>query len=240
MPKAIPDKVVTQLRSQVEVMLYRHLQLHPFDMTHDECLRLIAPSEHIEILKSVAQYADVSSHNDWVNLTVPYEIDGRDHPQVTMMMRTHEGVEPPLRPRAPVWRGFAPHHIQNKVINWMTHRLYHGRMASTSLYVLDTINNICDKGEQVRYLWPAVMHLFTSEQNEHAQRWRDKFGHYKGVKNTPGIEPALRKAMIETSTWLTQASLIADIPAQETGPVRIDLVRFDSFYFDGKVLLTRL
>jgi hypothetical protein len=218
---SLPDKVLADLMQRSEVMMHRMLQLAHFDLTHRECLQLIAPPEHIDILCSVSDIADVTSSHSWITVNVPYYIDGVSNPEVLLYMRTHEGVEPPLRPRVAKWHGKQPD-IEQKVIAWVEQRLIHGRLCRTTKYVLGELQKLCDNGHQIRYLWPAIMHLTVGTDNDHTRRWVSKYGAYRAVKNAPAIPPELRKAMQDTATWLTQAALLAEVPPAEIGPVQIE------------------
>jgi hypothetical protein len=218
---SLPDKVLADLMSRSEIMMHRMLQLAHFDMTHRECLQLIAPPEHIDILSSVSDIADVASSQQWMRVEVPYVLDGVPKPSVLLYMRTHEGVEPPLRPRVAKWHGQQPD-IERKITAWLEQRYVNGRLCRTVKYVLGELQTLCDTGHQIRYLWPAIMHLTVGTDNDHTRRWVNKYGAYRAVKNAPAIPPELRKAMQDTATWLTQAALLAEVPPAKIGQVQIE------------------
>lgn len=246
MAKGLPDRVVTDLKDRVSTMTYRMQALHgEFPMTHRECLELVAPPQHIEFLMSATEWADVSSHENEMSVTVPYEIDGVFHPMVDLKMRTHAGKEPPLRPRLPRWHA-VDDRLQKMVITWVDHRLATTRMAAAVEWVIEELALRCDSGQQVRYLWPAIMHLCKLSESEHTLRWVDKNGAYRAVKSTPHIGPHLRKALHATSEWLTKASLIDTIEEPRMGQVGITMSQRYDFYVvpkdaDGEspVMLTR-
>lgn len=231
---AMHPLVVTAAKQAVHTMLWRHLQLNEFTMTHDECLRLVAPPEHFEVLKTASQYVDVEASEGNIFVEIPRTVDGVDMPKVTLRMRTHEGIEPPLRPRTPVWHSSDPETC-DKVITWAQHRLHHGRMAAATTWVLEQLAERCDRGEQMRYLWPSVMLLVDlcrddSETKWKVGAWKSKFGIYKAVKNTPSINPVLRKAIVDCSQWLTQGLMLAEVPQAKPGFVTCAMARTYQFW----------
>jgi hypothetical protein len=233
---SLPEKVFEDLKNRTQsVMMWRMLQLAHFDLTHRECLQLIAPPQHIDILFSVSDIADVQSSQDWMTVDVPYELDGVRNPSMLLYMRTHEGIEPPLRPRKIKWHGKQPE-IEKKVTTWLEQRLIHGRLSATTKYVLGELQKLCDTGHQIRYLWPAIMHLTVKSESDHTGRWVDKYGAYRAVKSAPSISPELRKAMQDTSTWLTQASLLAEVPEAKVGQVMPEKCGHQAFKIGGQII----
>jgi hypothetical protein len=76
------------------------------------------------------------------------------------------------------------------------------------------------------------MHLVAAKDDDHVTRWRERWGHYRAVKNAPHLPPGIRKAMTETSTWLAQAVLIADIQQLPTKFVTLHMGEFPEFSID--------
>lgn len=233
----IPDRVRAMLTPKH--MLWRHRQANQFNMAHDECLELIAPPEHIELLKTASSVANVSYSNTWVSLSVPCTADGVQHPSVCVYMHAHNGEEPPLTPRLPVWRHNAHSHIKTKVIDWLNSELHNSRMAATTKFVIDWLAENCDNGTQVRYLWPAIVHTFDGIDDERARKWLDANSAYKPARTVPAVPPYVRKAMQETSTWVTQSILLKDILTAKTTGVMIAIGHQYEFELSEDVILTR-
>lgn len=53
------DDVLVAMSKNLEHLRDRALTLNTFDMTHDECLQLVAPPQHYELLRSAAEVANV-------------------------------------------------------------------------------------------------------------------------------------------------------------------------------------
>lgn len=201
-----------------------------FEMTHDECLQLVAPPGDIDLLKRAADVAQLSAADDWMYVDVPDMLDGCSFPQVALMMRTHEQKIPPLRPRVPKWRG----HDHGKVTTWLEQRLIIGRRFGTARHVLNWLRNNCDTGHQVRYMFPAVMHLCSHAHNERLDKWIDKYGAYRPCRHTPAVSPELKRAIQGSAALLTASVLMGDDVAQETaGFVSIDAYDLPSFEIEG-------
>jgi hypothetical protein len=238
------DKVVGELKTRAAVFGWRMKQLQPFHMTHQECLDLVCPSHYHEILWNAARVADIEGDITDMTITIPHEIDGVSHPKFDLMMRTHEGREPPLRPRGPAWLSCDPA-IHNKVIAWATHSLVVNRQAATVKWVVEHLQEICDTGHQIRYLWPAVLHLCAGSANEDVHKWVDKYGQRIAPRSMPKITPQVRKILGDTSEWCAQAVLLSEIPAIQQHEVVISERERYSFELDidgiepSTVVLTR-
>lgn len=207
------------------------VRLIPFEMSHDECLELVAPSDHINILKQAAKYADIKAAEEWMYITAPGTIDGETAVPVQLHMRTHAQKEPPLRPRHPEWQPSVP---GEKVIAWMQKRLELGRRFGTASYVLSTLNRECDTGTQLRYMLPAVLNLCKAGMNDRMDRWAEKFSAYKSCRHTPAVSPHLKRAIQDTSALLTSCTLIGDdVPERALGEVGIEMWNMPSFEING-------
>lgn len=234
---AIPTVVKDAFTQNINVLLWRMLQLNEFDMTHDECLALSAPAAHVSILKDAAKYALVSVQETSFELQVPYTLDGISRPKISMNMRTHEGVDPPLPPRHPAWQPGHPA-IEQKVTKWVAHRLYHGRMSATTKRIVHYLADLCDKGEQVRFLFPAIMLIASVHQptrdgkvGDAVDRWRGKYAAYRGVKSTPATEPRLKPILREAAMWCTQASMLHEIGQAMPSYCNISLHDVNNYQF---------
>jgi hypothetical protein len=222
-----------QLEDKKELLL-RTLD---FQMTHEECLRLVAPSDHLDILWKAAEFANVSSSEDWMELIVPAEIDGFMRPYVALKMRTHAERIPPLMPRDPQWQ---PGQAGTKVIEWMTRRFEIGRRFGTARYVLRTLNKVCDNGHQLRYMWPVVLHLCKSGKDDRMDKWMEKFTPYKPCRHAPAVSREMKLAIQDTAALLTTTMLIGeDIPVTPSGFVEIGVSHMPVFTVNGE-LVSRL
>lgn len=179
-------------------------------MTHQECLDLLAPKHHHELLWNAASIARISSDADEMVVQIPHVLDGVANPEFCLMMRTHEGQEPPLQPRAPVWRSCDPA-IQQKVIGWATWYLKQTRMTRTVQWLVDWLFENCDNGHQIRFLWPAILHLTAKSDNSDVEAWVKKYGLRVVPRNMPRITPEIRRILTETSEWCAQCVLIEDV-----------------------------
>lgn len=226
---AMHDDVFTAMLEELERKRNLFLRTLEFDMTHDECIQLVAPSHHVDILKKAAEYASVVFSENWMRLTVPAEIDGVEagYAQVQMLMRTHGEVTPPLMPRYPEWQ---PKQAGHKVIQWLTKRFEIGRRFGTVVHVLYQLNMSCETGHQMRYMFPAVLHLCKSGVNPRMDRWMEKFAAYKACKHTPAVSPELKRAIQDAGALLTSMALIGEnIPSPSYGPVMISQCEMQGF-----------
>lgn len=237
---SLPTRVVDALKDATSVVNCRMSWLHQFEMTHRECLQLVAPPEHIDLLISATEWANVNTYESSMEVKIPATVDGVDHPEISLTMRTHAGQEPPIRPRAPRWRA-APPEVQLKAIKFAEHQLAVDRLTSLTKHIIEWMEDKCETGQQVRYLWPSIMHLCKLSGSEHVQRWVDKFGAYRAVKSAPHVPLYMRKAIQQTSELLTKAALLDEIKAPEEGEVAVCLVSRYTFWADEEctILLTR-
>ena len=231
---AMHDDVYQAMFKQLERKKDLFLRTLPFSMTHAECLRLIAPSDHIDILTKAARFADINSSEGWVTLKVPAVVDGVPSPQVMLFMRTHGEMTPPLRPRHPQWQ---PGQAGLKVIEWLAKRYEIGRRFGTAGYALHRLNMACETGYQLRYMFPAALHLCKDGVNPRMDRWMEKFAAYKPCRYAPAVSPELKKAIQDSSALLTSMALIGDdILQPDAGPVCISEVDMSAFMIGGDVV----
>ena len=228
------NKMVEVLDRKRDAMVH----LIPFDMTHDECIRLVAPSEHIDILKLASKVADIKSSEDWMQLEIPAKVDGESYCSVHVQMRTHAQKEPPLRPRTPFWQlptEEAAYRAGEKIIAYAQRRLELGRRFGTAHYVLYTLNEACDTGAQLRYMMPAVLNLCKPGLDLRMDRWAAKFSAYKACRHTPAVSPQLKSAIQDAGALLTSCMLIGDdVPARVPGEVDIAMWSMPMFEVCGR------
>lgn len=238
---AIKSQVVAGLKEQVTLFGWRMAQLVEFKMTHDECLHLLAPAWHHELLKTAADVAQINASYAYMTVEIPYEIDGIARPTVDITMRTHGGKDPPLNPKHPKWHACDPA-IQRKVIAWAENYFATTRMAATTKWVIDQLAEMCDTGHQVRYLWPAVLHLASKSGHDEVEKWSAKYGVRVAPRNMPMITPAFRKILADTSQWCAQAAMLDEIKQQDFDQVTIAkdrCIAFDLKLQDMTVSLVR-
>lgn len=233
---AMHSDVLIEMSKRIEVYKNRMVDLIPFEMTHQECIRLIAPSEHISMLIEAAKVADIKMSEDWMMLMVPGTIDGEVSCAVQLFMRTHGQKEPPLRPRTPFWQTPVDRAMSvagEKIIAWLTKRFELGRRFGTALHVLNQLDSICESGTQMRYLFPAVLQLCTVGKNIRMDRWMEKHAVYKPVRYAPVVSPQLKGAIQDASAVLTSAVLMGDdVQGIEQGEVLIHSGLLPSFKFE--------
>lgn len=213
--KSIREHVATKMKDKVKQFGWRMLQLQGFHMSHEEVLHLTAPSHHHEILKTAATIATIQGGNSYMTLRAPYTLDGVEKPTFDLTMRTHDGQEPPLRPRYPEWQPHCDIAIRKKATDWLEHYLKHTRMTATTCWVVDKLAEICETGHQVRFIWPAILHLTAKSGDEVVEKWVDKYGIRTVPKMVPQITPAFRKILTDTSEWCAQAVLLEEIKRVE-------------------------
>ena len=243
MPTSVPTIAVIAMQKNLQMLSdrMRHL-IPPLVMTHDECLELLAPPEHADILKNAAKFADIhASEGPMYGLRVPAVLDGVSNPQFQMTMRTHAGEKPPLKPRDPTWQGDAAACV--RVMDWINARLVHGRKAATAIYVVNTLIDRCDTGEQLRFIFPPIMHLcmpnadFNDTGNDAVTRWATKHAHFKAVRSAPALTSEFRVALRDAAEWITSAVLLgSELPAQEVQAVDISTYGLTCFECCGLTL----
>ena len=240
---AISKKVPEGMSQNINALHERMLNLIPWSMTHDECLELVAPPEHVDILRNASKYADISASEGWLGIVVPTTLDGTKVPSVHLYMRTHKGVAPPLKPRDPQWNKEAPG--ATKIMDWMTRRMTYGRLAAMSEYVLNLLAQKCDTGAQVRFLWPAVLQLcqplqYNPDLSERIAAWSERNSEFKPVRTAPALTSAFRQALQETSEYLTSAALLGkDTQSPPRCEVDIALHSIEAFAFDNATLIRK-
>lgn len=236
---AMHDDVYTAMIKELERKKDLFLRTLTFDMTHDECINLVAPPDHVDILKKATEFASVVASESWMTLNVPAPIDGVEagYAKVMLYMRTHDEKKPPLMPRYPEWQ---PGQAGAKVIAWLTKRFEIGRRFGTVQHVLYTLNMDCETGQQLRYMFPAVLHLCKDGRNPRMDRWMEKFAAYKPCKHTPVVSPELKRAIQDSGALLTSVALIGeDVPIPLDGAVYINPCDMQMFNI-GNVYIDRM
>lgn len=232
---AMHDEVRDLMASNLEGKCKLMLRLKPFSMTHEECLRLVAPAQHVELLLEASKIASYwASSEAKVKATVPVFVDEYPSmPEVTFTLTTGNYKDPPLAPRNPMWQADAPRESVERVVEWLENRYAVGRRFGMVKHVLFELNRLCTHGSQLTYLMPTVSHLCVRGKSSRMDTWLDRFGAYKPVKNAPALSLALRKATGDAAALLTTLSLLEDdIPEPEVGEVAIK-VTVPRFTFEG-------
>jgi len=234
---AMHDIVLKEMQEQLEKKCGLYLRTIPFVMTHDECLQLVAPAAHHALLRTAAEVAMVSASECWMELEVPAIVDGASSPKVVMLMRYVGGKAPPLVPRSPWWQMPTANNIgaSTKVIDWLTKRYEIGRRFGTARHVLNRLNDECSSGAQLRYMFPAVLHLCKVGANPKMDAWVERFGPYKACRHTPSVSPDFKRAIQDSSALLTSVALMGeDVPEAERTEVMIDVQSMQGFKVDGR------
>ncbi len=217
---AMHDVVEENMLKVLEEKRNLMLRTLSFEMTHEECLDLVADKNHHELLLTAAKIAKVSASEDWFALRVPDTTDAGARAEVFLMMRTHGGKQPPLVPRYPYWQPGASG--GEKVIAWLRKRMEIGRRFGIARYALRNLNVLCDNGHQLRYMFPAVLHLCKAGMDDKLDRWMTKHAAFKTCPHTPALSPELRKGVQDASALLTTVALMdPDMPAPLVGEVDI-------------------
>lgn len=237
---AISDNVKGAMQQNISVLRDRMACLIPFQATHDECLELVAPPEHLDMLRQASKYADAHSSESWMQLSIPGTLDGVSNPSVCLLMRTHGGKSPPLKPREPQWNADKP--LAVRVMDWTLKSLELHRKSALARHVVGELARRCETGAQVRFMWPCVLHLCQpladglpyNMYNERLTQWADRNGPFKAQRSVPSLSHEMRKALIETSGFITAASLLSkDLVADPVEEVNIALSGSNSFEFEG-------
>jgi hypothetical protein len=240
---AIPDIVYSQMERNLSRLADRMLHLVPkLEITHDECLELLAPEDHHSVLKMASKYADLHSSEGWMyNIRVPVTIDGEENPQISLIMRTHAGISPPLKPRDPSWMPAAL--CAPKVVAWVEARLKAGRDAGLAFHVLRQLQKHCTSGVQMRFMWPVALQLAAMKEagsdksNEACERWVAKHTSFKRVDSTPAVTVLFRQALRDTAGWVTSGILLGDnLPNVDGDFVQIGLAGHHTFKWDELTL----
>lgn len=226
----VRDLMVSNLEEKCKLML----RLKPFSMTHEECLRLVAPRHHVDLLLEASKIAATTWYGREIKVTVPAHVDGSPlEPEITFTLTSHAYKDPPLVPSHPSWQADAPREVADRVVSWLLNRYEVGRKFGMAKHVLLELNHLCTHGSQLTYLMPTVSHLCKRGQSTRMDTWLDRFGAYKPVKNAPALSLPLRKATGDAAALLTTLSLLGDdIPEPEVGEVAIN-VTVPQFKFEG-------
>lgn len=231
---AMHDEVRDLMASNLEEKCKLMLRLKPFSMTHEECLRLVAPAQHVELLLKASKIANTWGGRE-MKVAVPAFVDGcPSMPEVTLTLTTGNYKDLPLAPRNPMWQVGAPREVVDRVVEWLENRYEVGRKFGMAKHVLFELNRLCTHGSQLTYLMPTVSHLCVRGKSSRMDTWLDRFGAYKPVKNAPALSLPLRKATGDAAALLTTLSLLGDdIPEPEVGEVAIK-VSVPHFEFEGE------
>lgn len=228
---AMHDVVLSAMEDTLKHKRDILLRTLDFQMTHQECMQLVAPAQHIDILTKAAEFANIHAAEDWMEVYVPATIDGETNSTVMLMMRTHAEQTPPLMPRNPQWQ---PEQAGYKVIEWLTKRYEIGRRFGTARAVLYKLNSECDSGQQLRYMWPAVLHLCKPGTNERMDKWMDRYAAYRPCRFVPAVSRELKVAIQDSGALLTSMALIGeDVPMPLQGFVDISEGLMPTFWLDG-------
>ena len=227
----VRDAMVANLEEKCKLML----RLKPFSMTHEECLRLVAPRHHVDLLLEASKIAATTWYGREIKVTVPAHVDGSPlEPEITFTLTSHAYKDPPLVPSHPSWQADAPREVADRVVSWLLNRYEVGRKFGMAKHVLLELNRLCTHGSQLTYLMPTVSHLCVRGKSSRMDTWLDRFGAYKPVKNAPALSLPLRKATGDAAALLTTLSLLGDdIPEPEVGEVAIK-VSVPHFEFEGE------
>lgn len=232
---AMHDLVLSAMNERLEYWRDVMLRTLEFEMTHDECINLVAPSEHVTILKEASKVANVKASQSWMHLIVPADVDGMPYQSVQLYMHTHAEQEPPLMPRDPQWQ---PGQAGPKVIEWLDKRYKLGRRFGTARHVLYTLARECETGHQLRYMWPAVLNLCHAGGGDKMEKWMERFAAYKPCRHTPAVSREFKLAIQDSSALLTSCALIGhDVPHKPVGAVQIGVYSMGSFAIDSANVL---
>ena len=180
----VRDLMVSNLEEKCKLML----RLKPFSMTHEECLRLVAPRHHVDLLLEASKIAATTWYGREIKVTVPAHVDGSPlEPEITFTLTSHAYKDPPLVPSHPSWQADAPREVADRVVSWLLNRYEVGRKFGMAKHVLFELNRLCTHGSQLTYLMPTVSHLCVRGKSSRMDTWLDRFGAYKPVKNAPAL-----------------------------------------------------
>lgn len=236
MHDTVKDRMLYNLEQKKDIML----RLYPFSMTHYDALRLVAPKEHVELLLSASQIADIGHSREWMVVQVPAYVDDAAGCRVRLRLCTHNQVEPPLRPAFPHWQlPGTPEDVERggRVINWLEKRLEIGRQFAMCRHVIEELSKLCTTGSQMTYLLPTISHLCDREGLPRMEAWMDKYAAYKPVLNAPALSLPMREATRAAASLLTRVALLGDdVPKPEVGQVEIEAWDMPSVKFEGRSL----
>lgn len=211
----IKELMLTRLVNKCELMVRT---IPPLGMTHQECLELVAPAEHVDLLIKAAEFASVKASDAWMRVKIPGTVDGEIDQRAYLSMLTHAERSPPLQPKYPQWQ---PGKSGHKIIEWLTKRYEIGRRFGTARYVLNYLDAECDNSAQLRYMFPSVLTLCQAEADPRMEKWIAKNAAYKPCKFAPAVPPYIKKAIQDASALLTSSVLIGeDVPLPDFGYVQ--------------------
>lgn len=218
------DLMLERLKYKCEIMV---CSIPPLNMTHEECLELIAPAEHIDILTKAAKYASTTASAAWMTVEVPGDIDGQTGQQVRLSMLAYGEKTPPLPPRYPQWQ---PGKSGHKIIAWLNKRYEIGRRFGTAKYVINYLAAKCETSAQVRYMFPSILTLCRAEADPRMAKWVARHAEHRPCKHTPPVPAHIKAAIQDASALLTSSVLIGDdVPAPDWGYVRCMPVNLGGF-----------
>lgn len=212
-----------QIKELMRIRLHHKCELMvrtipPLGMTHQECLELVAPAEHVDILIKAADFASAKASDAWMGVKVPGAVDGHTDQWVYVSMLSHAEKDPPLQPKCPQWQ---PGKSGHKIIEWLTKRYEIGRRFGTAQYVLNYLNAECDNSAQLRYMFPSVLTLCQAEADPRMEKWIERHAAYKPCKFAPAVPPYVKAAVQDASALLTSSVLIGDeVPLPDVGYVQ--------------------
>lgn len=211
----IKELMLTRLNYKCELMVRT---IPPVDMTHRECLELIAPAEHVDILTKAAKFASTRASDAYMTVEVPGDIGGQTGQKVRLSMLTYREKSPPLSPRCPQWQ---PGKSGHKIIEWLAKRYEIGRRFGVAKYVLNYLNAECDNSAQLRYMFPSILTLCQAEADPRMEKWIERHAAYKPCKFAPAVPPYVKAAIQDASALLTSSVLIGDdVALPDAGYVR--------------------
>ncbi len=217
MANAIPNIVIDVMRANLRLAFQKHVSLHRCALTWRDAMNLIAPPNHVDALFDLADIADINAYAATANIAMPMQLDCVPSPAVQFVFnRNSDYKRAPLMPRYPQWNRALYPAMAQAVAAQVEHEMKTQRMYASAFHVLDHLNALCTEGSQVRSIWPAVQLLCSDvdsaavnlESVQSALAWRDKHAKQKVHRSLPRIDPAYRKVLIETSEWLTLASIL--------------------------------
>lgn len=218
--KAIKDPVSTHMREVIKKMFIRRVALIPFDLTHEECIELIADEDIIPLLMTAGKHADFQASKKFIPVHIPeLAFENADHSRVNtyIMMRTHGKKEPPLIPRNVRWHPGTPG--AEKIIRYITQWVALNLQYACATEALNCLIRLCETGQQVRYLWPPVLHLCTaldkSASGDPAIDWGERHAEFKKPTWLPALTQPMRAVLQEGTKAITASALIGSDPCTD-------------------------
>lgn len=180
----------------------------PPNFTVEDFLEAYVPAHHIGILRDAADIAHARPIS--LYMTVP-------HTHVKLSFSSDKYLTPKnLYPQG----NDASKKVFAELLRWENAVFEHHKMAAMSLHVFKHIVEACSTHAEVRYMWPAVVHLApASVAYPRVQNFFNKVAEFKPVKSWPSVPPEIKRAMAETKEWLTTFKLVEnETPPEPTLP----------------------